>query len=141
MSEKELLAEWLLNYVRSKDVIAKTIVEIKKNAEGFDFVVTKTTGNEFYLVSPGFEQFEKAVEKAATAKVCIIVLNTRENLEKLIKEWQAFSKLQNLCIIFANPNSTLDKKWMVYPFTHERITEKASLRRGLESIFSTVEPF
>jgi hypothetical protein len=40
---------------------------------------------------------------------------------------------------FVNPESATDKKWMIYPHTHHKISDPSSLKLGLESLFSTVQ--
>jgi len=138
--EREMLKEWALNYIKNRDVITKTIDSIEENKEGWDIVVnTKLGEKKYYLVSPTIDKFNGILKKLNDSPITIIVLNTKENLEEVIKNWASIAKFPKLCFIFANPESELDKKWVVFPHTHDKITEKKSLSKGLKSLFETVD--
>ena len=81
------------------------------------------------------------MKKINDKTVFIITLNTKDNLSKIIENWSNLIEHQNLCIYFVNPASQLETKWVVCPYTHNKITEKASLKSGLETLFSMVEPY
>ncbi len=134
-----MLREWAIIYVKNKDIMQKSITSIDENVDGFDFIVRKASGDQFFLVRPGFSDVDEIVSKGEDKQLGLVVLNTRENLDRVISGWDKLCKLRGLCIYFVNPKS--NDKWLLFPYTHERITERAALRKGLESLFSMVESF
>lgn len=73
-----------------------------------------------------------------TTKTTIACLNTKENLNILIHNWQDFL-IDGLSILFVNPKD--QQQWKVMPVAHNKITEKKNLRKGLESLFSQVPEY
>ncbi len=127
------LKEWTQIYLKSRDVIQKAIVGFEDLNS--DFVVHKTAGDVLFLIRPELADAGEVVEKA-TANAGLVVFNTKKNVDFVIANWDKLAKLKGLCIYFVNPK--LNEKWLLYPYTHDQITEKAALRRGLESLFSMV---
>ncbi len=129
------LKEWAQTYLKNRDILQKNIIgfeEIEK-----DFIVHKTNGDTLFLIRPEITDANEITEKA-TASTGLVLLNTGKNLNFVISNWDKLSKLKGLCIYFVNTKT--NEKWMLYPYTHEQITEKASLRRGLESVFAMTTP-
>jgi hypothetical protein len=127
------LKEWVQIYLKSRDVLQKSITGFE-SLNG-DFVVKKTTGDVLFLIRPEFSNADEVVEKA-TAAAGLVLLNTKKNLDSVVASWDKLSKLKGLCIYFVNPK--LNEKWLLYPYTHAQITERSALKRGLESLFSMV---
>ena len=127
------LKEWMQIYLKSRDAIQKVITGFE-NLNG-DFVVHKNSTDILFLIRPEFTNVDEIADKA----VGLVVLNTKKNLNFVISNWDTLSKLKGLCIYFVNPKS--NDKWMLFPYTHDRITEKSALKRGLESLFSMVSPY
>ena len=69
----------------------------------------------------------------------IVTLNSKENFGAMLKNWNKLIDFKFLNIIFINPFSETDKKWIVFPCTHNKICDESSLESGLKSIFETVE--
>ncbi len=130
------LKEWAQIFLKSRDAIQKSITGIE-NLNG-DFIVHKAGGDVLFLVRPELSNVDEIVQKAANSSG-LVVLNTKKNLDLVIANWDKLAKLKGLCIYFVNPKS--NEKWLVYPFTHDQITEKPALRRGLESLFSMVPAY
>lgn len=101
---------------------------------GKDFILHKNTGDVRFLIRPELGDISEI--KTRTGKIGLVVLNSRKNLDFVIANWQTFAALKELCIYFVNP--TVNEKWLLYPFTHNQITEKSALKRGLFSLFSMV---
>ena len=57
-----------------------------------------------------------------------------------MKSWKRLIDFKFLNIIFVNPFSGFDKKWIVFPYTHHRVCDESSLELGLKSMFDMVEP-
>jgi len=101
---------------------------------GKDFIVHKKTGDVRFMVMPELADISEF--KTLTGKTGLVILNSRKNLDFVITNWQVFSSLKDLCIYFVN--TTVNEKWLLYPYTHNQITEKNALKRGLLSLFSMV---
>ncbi len=130
------LKEWTQIFLKSRDVLQKSITGFE-SLNG-DFVVRKSTGDVVFLIRPEFSNADEVVEKAQS-NAGLVVLNTKKNVNSVIASWDKLAKLKGLCIYFVNPN--LNEKWLLYPYTHDQITEKPALRRGLESLFSMVPAY
>ena len=133
MDDAAQLKEWAQMYLKSRDVMERRITKLE-DLNG-DFIVHQTSGDVLFLIRPELTDVDEVCEKA-NGRVCVVVLNIKKNVDKVIKHWENLAPLKGLCIYFVNP--ALNEKWLLYPYTHNQITEKASLRRGLESLFSMV---
>ncbi len=127
------LKEWAQIYLKNRDVMQKSITGFE-NLDG-DFVVHKASGDVLFLIRPELTDAGEIVEKA-NANAGLVVLNTKKNVDFVVANWDKLSNLKGLCIYFVNPK--LNEKWLLYPFTHNQITERSALKRGLESLFSMV---
>lgn len=125
------LNEWIKNYLISRDTMEQMIVSIED--KGKDLVVHRKNGDVVFLIRPDFSNVE---ELKIPGKISLVILNSRKNLDFVISNWQMLSAIKELCIYFVNP--TVSEKWLLYPYTHNQITEKTALKRGLLSLFSTV---
>ncbi|MCX8146893.1 MAG: hypothetical protein N3D84_00285 [Candidatus Woesearchaeota archaeon] len=71
---------------------------------------------------------------------CLVVYNTKENIDFLINNWELFSKFNNnFSIFFVNPFSKTEKRWAIYPMTHDIIAERKNLRQSINVLASNVE--
>lgn len=139
--EFKLLKEWTVNYIKNRDILTKTIESIEENKGGWDIIVKAKTGEKYYLIRPYMEDFNKILQLLDDNAVTVVVLNTKDNLNILIENWDKLVDYPKFCILFVNPYSGLEKKWVIYPKTHQFVTEKSSLGRGLKALFQTVEPW
>ena len=130
------LKEWAQIFLKSRDVLQKAITGM--DSLNGDFIVHKTTGDVLFLVRPELSDVDEIVSKA-TASAGLVVLNIKKNVDVVVQHWDKLAKLKGLCIYFVNPKS--NDKWLLYPYTHEQITERSALRRGLESLFSMVPSY
>ena len=129
-----ILKEWIQLYLKNKDLLQNSIQKFENTENGF--IVHKTTGITRFLIKAELQNIQEIIEKQITG---LVVLNTRKNLQFTISNWEQIAKIKELCIFFVNPSA--DQKWILYPYTHNQITEKAALKRGLESIFSMVPEY
>ncbi|MBR9698973.1 hypothetical protein GOV09_00765 [Candidatus Woesearchaeota archaeon] len=130
MVEKSLI-EWALYYFKSKDAFQKKIVSIKKHFPYLD--IQYKDKKETIICCPELDQCE-------IKDYTIITLNRRKNVEFLHDNWKRLSSLPELKIYFINPFSTSEKRWIIHPFTHNKICDEESLKTGLLAMFETVEP-
>lgn len=136
---KQYLLEWMINYLKNKDIFVNKIVNIETDKGGFDAVITYKEKIQYLLVVPVLDDMPELFEKLDDNSIMIITLNSKGNLYNLQNNWDKLSKFKNLVFYFVNPFSNLEKKWMIYPYTHNRICDPKSLKQGLNSIFETVE--
>jgi len=136
------LTDWTEDYIKNKDLLTKSVTSIQRNQGGWNLVVIRESGNQEFLILPHLESSEQLTSKMQPdMNACLVVLNTRANLDILVKQWSSFIKFPKLCIIFANPKSMTEKRWIIFPYTHNKVTEKGTLKAGLESLFVMVEPY
>jgi hypothetical protein len=66
----------------------------------------------------------------------IICLNTKKNLDFLVKNWKKFLEYKKLKVIFSNPK--LNLQWSIIPYLHNMYGDPESLKTGLKSLFSSI---
>jgi hypothetical protein len=135
------LKEWLIIFVKHKDIFHKKIKNISE--DGHIVIVEQKDTNQYFAILPNLEKSstDQFLEKYKDQQLCFVVFNTKNNLDVVIKNWQKFSKLPMLSIYFVNPNSNTDKRWIIYPFTHSKITESSALKLGLQTLFESVDEY
>jgi len=140
MAEKDVivkfLREWAVGYVRHKDILTRNITNIKEERD--KVIVELKDKEQVFLVRPtADDSIIKGVNK--DKNINIVMLNSGENLDFLIKNWSKLIKFEKLTLFFINPFSELDTKWFICPYVHDRICDKDSLKLGLKTMFETVE--
>lgn len=131
------LQDWAFHYIKLKDIVAGKILNIDKTNYGLK-VLNNDNTESFVVVQPIIESFDKVFE----LKVChvtLVVLNAKVNLDALIKNWDALAQIENLMLVFVNPFSITDEKWVVCPYVHAKIADPATLELGLKTMFECVE--
>ena len=136
--QKQVLVSWIVEYVKSKDLLTKQITAIKTDAPDADVLVEGTLKSQFIIVQPSLGDLAR-LGTLKDKHIVLVTANTKENFEFLIAHWTEFVQYPHLSVYFVNPNSTMDKRWVIFPATHDQITERKALRKGLESLFLTVE--
>ena len=91
-------------------------------------------------IMPYLEEMDSIFNTFQGKAATLVILNSRENIDFLIQNWTRFTQMKELTIIFTNPNSLVEKKWIVNPYIHDKVTEPKALRGGLISLFATVDP-
>jgi len=138
---KQNLADWIITYLKNRDLMFRKIESVEQNKDGFDFYIKFKDKEQFFLVMPLLQDIPNILSKFNSENhFGLVVFNTHENFDLLIKEWEKFAGIKNLSIYFINPFSNLDKKWIIHPYTHNNICEKNALKKGLKSMFEMVEP-
>lgn len=133
------LLDWAYDYIKNKDLILRNIKDIEKKQDSL-IIKNKDNKKDISLILPSLENLDSINKKTKDfEKITIITLNSKDNLETLISKWEELEKIQNLKIIFVNPFSELEKKWIISPYIHSKITEKTSLKTGLRSLSELVE--
>ena len=140
MNIKKYISEWTIKFLKNKDILQKNIVSIENSSEGSDrfkvnykdkvmtCISSESIGNFPFLPSFGKDEF-----------IWITTINSKENFESLVKNWEIISNYKNSAICFINPFSALDAKWIVKPYTHNLISDNSSLKLGLKAMYDAVE--
>jgi len=136
----DFLVEWAERFVRNKDILEKRIESIEKKVSGFDFVVRYGDKEQFFIVNQKINDLSFLDSFEKDKNMCIVTLNDKSNLDIVLRNWKKLSEYKFLSIIFVNPFSQLDKKWIIHPYTHNKICDKNSLELGLKAMFEVVEP-
>lgn len=135
------LAEWTINFIKNKDIISKKIENIENGRNGFDIHVKYRDREQYFVIAPSLSNIDSIIQKIDNhAHYTIVTLNSKENFDAMLKNWAKLVNFKFLSIIFANPFSELDKKWIIFPFTHHKVCDESSLENGLKSMFDMVEP-
>ncbi len=121
------LVEWTVLYVKHKDVLTKKIVDVKNEKDHFLFTYKDGPVKVYAL--------EKLNVPAINTKAIIATLQTKENVDFLIKHWKEFSSHQGLTMVFVNLKT--QEKWLIHPHTHSQISE-AKFELGVKSLASSV---
>jgi hypothetical protein len=135
------LKEWLAPYLKSRDAMQKQIVEIADADYGF--LVRYVSRQGFFLIEPKPGDISGAVSRlpvSGSAEVTAVFFNTKENFKAVVDSWKSLAAIRNLKLIFVNPESEEETKWVVAPYVHSLVCDEHSVARGLKSMFSMVEP-
>lgn len=138
-SPAEYLKDWFVRYTRNRDLVFRKISEIKE--EGDRITVVQKDGRKIeFLAVPFPQDMVKSAEGIGGDIRGILVYNTRENFDLMMRSWKGLSEMRGLTIYFINPFSKLEKRWAISPYTHSRISDAGSLDQGLNSMYLMVEP-
>ena len=137
---KEFLTEWLVRYLKNKDLLLRSIVSIERDKEGADVFVEFKDKKQHFIVCPFIRDLRTLIQGLDQEKhITWVVFNTAENFRGLLDGWKELAEFRHFSMYFVNPFSTMDKRWIIFPYTHERISDKASLETGLKALFDSVE--
>ena len=134
------LVDWTINFIKNKDIISKKIEHIENGKGGFDVYVKYKDREQYFIIVPNIVDIDSIIQKINNdSYFSIVTLNSKENFDSILKNWNKLINFKFLNIIFANPFSEMDKKWIIFPYTHQRICDESSLKNGLKSMFDMVE--
>lgn len=129
------LEEWILQYRKHRDLVFRKIASIEgKNPI---LIRNKDETTEQIYVQSSCSTFEKYNKE--TTPTIIVVLNTEANIQAMLHEWDILAKNKYLSVMFVNPDAQGEKRWIIRPYTHNRISERAALKTGIMSIAEQVE--
>ncbi len=135
------LLEWTVNFIKNKDIISRKIEKIKNGKDGFDLYVKYKDREQYFIIAPNIIDIDSIIKRINNnAYFSLVTLNSKENFDAVLKSWSKMISFKFLNIIFVNPFSGLDKKWIVFPYTHHKISDESSLENGLKTMFAMVEP-
>lgn len=135
------LKEWLVPYLKSRDAMQKQISEISEADYGL--LVRYVSKQGFFLIEPKPDEISDAVSRLPVSdktEITAVFFNTKENFKAVVDSWKSLAVIKNLKLLFVNPESEEETKWVVAPYVHNLICDEHSVARGLKSMFSMVEP-
>jgi L-ribulose-5-phosphate 3-epimerase UlaE len=138
------LIEWATTYIKHRDIMRQQIASIETK-DSIIHVKNKDKKVHDYFIEESLTNIKALLEAAKKSDkdqnyfIHIITKNTENNLNILIQRWQQFCIHERLTVYFVNQNSITEKKWIVKPWLHNKISDPDSLETGLKSLFSTVE--
>ena len=135
------LVEWTIHFIKNKDIISKKIENIENGKDGFDLSVKYKDREQYFTIIPNIVDIDSIIQRISNDYYfSIVTLNSKENFEIILKNWNKLIHFKFLNIIFVNPFSEIDKKWIIFPHTHHKICDESSLENGLKAMFKMVEP-
>ncbi|HII16674.1 TPA: hypothetical protein HA361_02050 [Candidatus Woesearchaeota archaeon] len=144
ISLRELLRDWMLDYLKSRDAFFKNIREIQRETPGFDAAIVYEDKKEYITVLPEFDAAtcNTSLQKAQDEKalLSIVTLNNPESLNALARDWKAIAAHPHCKIYFVNPFAKGERRWILSPHTHNKIADERALELGLKSLAEMIEP-
>lgn len=139
---KEFLVEWIISHLKNRDIMTRSIEDVKKGKDGFDVYVKFKDKEQFIFAEPIIDDMDAIISKMQNKEwyYSIVTFNSHKNFKELLNSWDKLVDFKFLNIFFINPFSNADKRWIIYPYTHNKICDKDSLAKGLKSMFDMVDP-
>jgi hypothetical protein len=131
----EVIMGWGASYMKHRDLVACKIKELKIEKDRLE-IENKDGSKERVVGLPELSKMDIAGVKLPTI---FITLNRKDNLKFLGDKWKELSGKKEISIIFLNPDSQLDTKWIIRPFVHAKVCDDKTLKQGLKSMFETVD--
>jgi hypothetical protein len=140
-----MLKEWTLTYLKNRDVLLRRISKIEdlehyilvsNNDETHVVVIVKEKISDMDNILSKFKELE---QKHKANKLTLVVLNQKENVEIIVKEWNKLIAFPTLSIVFANPKA--NAKWIIAPYVHNKVADQRNLKQGVFSMFQEVEQY
>lgn len=132
------LIEWIIVYIKNRDIITKNLENIERI--NISVKVRYRDKEQTFIVYPFLTDFEEIIGRINNGNIALVTLNSKENLAKIVENWDKIKDFQYFSIYFVNPFSETDTKWIIHPYTHHKICDEDSLEIGLKSMFEAVEP-
>lgn len=123
------LLEWTNNYLKNRDLTLRKIVSLKVDEKNNFIDVKFKDKTVHYQIVPVLTQ----QTFSGTGNRVVVCLNSKENFDFLIKNWNEFSKIKDFCILFVNLKH--NDKWLINPYVHSLIADPESLESGLKTMF------
>ncbi|MBI2548250.1 hypothetical protein HYW21_02775 [Candidatus Woesearchaeota archaeon] len=131
------LLGWIEGFIKHKDLMLRKIVGLEKTANTLQ--VNYKDKEQLFIIAPVVDDLTKLLVPYETTKsIGIVLLNTKENLQAVLQHWNALKERRFLSLYFVNPFAEHDKQWIIFPYTHSRIGDDASLTLGLNTMFEQV---
>lgn len=133
--DADQILEWAENYLNHRKLVFKNIEQIIRKKNMIQVKYNEDIEEQLFPTLC-LEDFKKAI---GTTKITLVTLNSKKNFKYLIENWKKYSSFTELKIMFINPKSIKDKKWVVKPYVHNMVSDGDALVKGLKSMFGTVD--
>ena len=136
----EFLANWTKEYLKSKNTVTKSLVSVEE--KGTELVARFKDREQRIVIAPFMNSFAEVLgelTKNPEMHLAVVTFNSEKSFKALLENWKELVKHRNFNIYFVNPFSQLDKRWIIFPFTHAKICDEDSLELGLKSMFEMVD--
>lgn len=144
----KFMKEWAVRYVRHMDIAAKKISGIKNTYYGFVIINSDGASTDCFVqlslqgIKPELFATAAAADKKSKGSkrnTLIVTLSNNENIQAVYRMWNALAANSGLVVVFANPFSALEDKWVLKPHLHNRVCDRGSLLQGLRAMSELVE--
>ena len=127
-------------YLKHRDVFARRIASMKD--EPFGIRVVNNDGSvTCCVVSPAVAAIGADLLVADAKKsVVIVTLSNEDNFKATQARWRELCVSPHVLMVFVNPKSFGDDKWILKPHLHDKVCDRSSLIRGLRGMAELVEP-
>jgi hypothetical protein len=133
------LKDWMMRYIKNKDIITKKIVSMNEFEDGFH-VLKKDQEQKFFILPFLNDLVELEEIKKYEQNKAVVIFHTKENYDEFIKNWKKFVEIgRKFTVYFVNPFSKLERVLIISPYTHDLISDADSLERGLRTMSESVE--
>ena len=137
---KDALIEWFIGFIKHKDIVQDNLKDIEKDKGGYDLKLIYQDKEEYVIVVPFVKDSNELLDKIDKEKrISVVLFNSKDNFNMLLDNWKKLINFDKLTIYFANMFSASETKWIIRPYMHNMISEEASLKKGLKSMFGMVE--
>ena len=120
------LVDWTISFIKNKDIIVKKIEQIENGKDNFDLHDKYKVKEQYFIIAPNLLDIDLIMQRIVNCErvrdeahshstkshFTIVTLNSKENLDAVLKGWNKLINFKFLNIIFINPFSQLDKKWI-----------------------------
>ncbi len=134
MDSLAFLKDWAITYLKHMD-IQGNFSKISEEPNGF-LIINKDGSSSFCLVLISLSKNKEAIGKATY----VVTLSNKSNISFASLAWDSLAANPKLVLVFANPFSSTEQKWLVKPYIHARVSERKHLLKGLKAMSELVEP-
>ncbi len=126
------IREWTIEYVKHKNLRENNLKGFREE-EGVIHFVFQDRKEDYYLRE---ELSEDVLDLETERKTVVVCLNTSDNLDFLVENWEEFSDRKNFYFVFCHPGA--NQFWAVNPNKHSKIADEENLESGLNSMSESV---
>jgi hypothetical protein len=129
----ENLFDWAKDYFKHRDIFEKKLNKINKEKDRL--ILNYKDRKDVAFISAVFEDelFEKLSDIKKYKKRFIVCSYSQTNISFLIKNWKKFL-IENLILIFIDVR--INKRVLINPYIHNKISDPDNLKAGILSLFS-----
>ena len=123
--------DWVINYVKNRDLIERNLIGHEIKGELIKFKFKKH--EQDYIIKEVLDESVFDI-KSTGETTTIVCLNTEHNVDFVVKNWDKLKKDPKLKVMFVNFSA--NRKWILSPYTHDKIADPESLETGIQSMYS-----